>query len=45
MFFIHDDLVEEEFMKISPGFNEIIGPGKVCLLKKALNELKRSPMA
>lgn len=32
--FLHDDLEEEFFMELLLGFDETIGPNKVCQLKK-----------
>ena len=34
--FLHGNLEEEVFMDVSPGFENIIGVGNVCKLKKSL---------
>ena len=41
--FLHDDLEEEIYMKILPGFDS--NEGVVCKLKKAMYRLKQSPRA
>ena len=41
--FLNVDLEEEVFMSPPPGFEESVGVGKVCKLKKSLYGLKQSP--
>ena len=43
--FLNVDLEEEVFMSPPPGFEENVGVGKVCKLKKSLYGLKQSPRA
>src|SRR3954466_1646386 len=43
--FLHRDLQEEVYMKMSPGFGTQQTAGKVCRLKKSLYGLKQSPRA
>jgi hypothetical protein len=43
--FLHDDLEEEVYMEIPPGFDDEKTKGKVCRLKKALYGLMQSPRA
>ena len=43
--FLHGDLEEKMFMELPPGFEDQLGRGKVCRLKKSLYGLKQSPRA
>jgi len=43
MFFLIEELEEEVFMSLPPGFEEELGRNKVCRLKKSLYRLKQSP--
>jgi Reverse transcriptase (RNA-dependent DNA polymerase) len=43
--FLHEDLMEEVYMEIPPGFGTTQTVGKVCRFKKSLYGLKQSPRA
>lgn len=40
--FLHEDLRDEIYMKIPPGYEQLF-PGKVCRLRKSLYGLRQSP--